>query len=134
MDMVSELREAGYVSKLLRRDSAMGSDGDLLHAATSVGAEALGGADLGVIAPGARADLIVIDMARPHLQPVSDPVRTLIWNARGSDVTAVMVDGRLLVEGGRYLLADEAAIIRDGARAAERLWAMAETAGITARR
>jgi cytosine/adenosine deaminase-related metal-dependent hydrolase len=106
----------------------------LLHAATVAGAEALGRSDLGRIAPGARADLVVIDMARPHLQPVSDPLRTLVWNASGADVSAVMVDGRLLVEHGRYLLGDEGEIVRRGARAAGRLWDMAEAAGITARR
>jgi hypothetical protein len=45
-----------------------------------------------------------------------------------------MVDGRLLVEHGRYLLGDEGEIVRRGARAAGRLWDMAEAAGITARR
>jgi cytosine/adenosine deaminase-related metal-dependent hydrolase len=134
MDMVSEMRQAGFVSKLYAADSAGATARELIDAATVSGAEALGRKDLGVIAPGARADLVVIDMARPHLQPVSDPLRTLVWNARGADVSAVMVDGRLLVEGGRYLLGDEAAIVRDGARAGERLWAVAETAGITARR
>jgi cytosine/adenosine deaminase-related metal-dependent hydrolase len=134
MDMVSEMRQAGFVSKLYAGDSAGATARELIEAATVSGAEALGRPDLGVIAPGARADLVVIDMARPHLQPVSDPLRTLVWNARGADVSAVMVDGRLLVEGGRYLLADERAIVQAGARAAERLWAMAEAAGIVARR
>ena len=62
------------------------------------------------------------------------PPRTLVWNASGADVSAVMVDGRLLVEHGRYRLGDEGEIVRRGARAAGRLWDMAEAAGITARR
>lgn len=134
MDLVGEMRQAGFVSKLHAADPAGATAPELLHAATVAGAEALGRSDLGRIAPGARADLVVIDMARPHLQPVSDPLRTLVWNASGADVSAVMVDGRLLVEHGRYLLGDEGEIVRRGARAAGRLWDMAEAAGITARR
>ena len=134
MDLVGEMRQAGFVSKLHAGDSAGATASELVHAVTVAGAEALGRSDLGRIAPGARADLVVIDMARPHLQPVSDPLRTLVWNASGADVSAVMVDGRLLVENGRYLLGDEGEIVRRGARAAGRLWDMAEAAGITARR
>jgi cytosine/adenosine deaminase-related metal-dependent hydrolase len=133
MDMVSELREAGYVSKLFGRDSMAATAQDLLHAATLGGAEALRRDDLGRIAPGACADLIVIDMARPHLQPVSDPVRTLIWNARGSDVTAVMVDGRVIVENGRYKLGRETDIVDRGSKAVYKLWKMAEAEGVIER-
>jgi cytosine/adenosine deaminase-related metal-dependent hydrolase len=133
MDMVSELREAGYVSKLFGRDSMAATAQDLLHAATLGGAEALRRDDLGRIAPGARADLIVIDMARPHLQPVSDPVRTLIWNARGSDVTTVMVDGRIIVESGRYKLGRETDIVDRGKKAVYKLWKMAEAEGVIER-
>ena len=133
MDMVSELREAGYVSKLFGRNSMAATAQDLLHAATLGGAEALRRDDLGRIAPGACADLIVIDMARPHLQPVSDPVRTLIWNARGSDVTAVMVDGRVIVENGRYKLGRETDIVDRGSKAVYKLWKMAEAEGVIER-
>lgn len=130
MDMVSELREAGYISKLYGRDSLAATAYELLHAATLGGAEALQRKDLGRIEPGARADLIAIDMARPHIQPISDPVRTVIWNARGSDVTTVMVDGKLIVERGRYRLGDEGAIIARGAKAVHKLWKMAEAEGV----
>jgi cytosine/adenosine deaminase-related metal-dependent hydrolase len=133
MDLVGEMRQAGFVSKLYAGDSAGATASELVHATTAAGAEALGRSDLGRIAPGARADLVVIDMARPHLQPVSDPLRTLVWNASGADVSAVMVGGRLLVEHGRYLLGDEGEIVRRGARAARKLWDMAEAVGITAR-
>jgi cytosine/adenosine deaminase-related metal-dependent hydrolase len=133
MDMVSELREAGYVSKLFGGDSMAATAQDLLDAATLGGAEALRRKDLGRIAPGACADLILIDMARPHLQPVSDPVRTLIWNARGSDVTTVMIDGRMIVENGRYKLGREADIIGRGSKAVHKLWRMAEAEGVIER-
>lgn len=130
MDFVSEMREAGFISKLFADDSMAATARDLVHAATLAGAEALGRDDLGRIAPAARADLLVIDMAKPHLQPVSDPLRTLVWNARGSDVAAVMVNGRMIVEGGRYRLGDEKAIVHKGKEAVTRLWRMAEAAGV----
>ncbi len=134
MDFVGEMRQAGFVSKLYAGASAAVTARELIHAATLGGADALARTDLGRIAPGARADLVVIDMAKPHLQPVSDPLKTFLWNARGADVSVVMVDGQLLVENGRYLLADEADILHRGARAVDRLWGMAEATGLLEQR
>ena len=85
--------------------------------ATAGGAAALGRDDLGVIAPGAKADLLVVDMRQPHLFPVWDPLRALVWNGSGADVSAVMVDGEILVRDGIFLHADANDIMDRAARA-----------------
>ena len=133
MDLVGELRAAGLVSKLHAGRSGVSSARELLDAVTRRAAEALGRDDLGRISPGARADLVVVDMAKPHLQPVSDPLRTFAGNALGSDVAALMVDGRMLVEDARYLLADEREIVRAGAAAVQALWQTGEARAIIER-
>ena len=115
MDMLTELRMAGVISKL--------------HAANG-GAAALRRDDIGRIAPGARADLIAVSLARPHFQPVSDPFRTFLWNARGGDVDVLMVDGELLISEGRFTRADEDEIVGAGARAVRKVWSAAREAGI----
>lgn len=129
MDMVGEMRCAGFISKLHAGRSGATTAWELIRAATLSGAEALQRPDLGRIQPGAKADLVVIEMAKPHLQPVSDPIKTFVWNGSGADVWAVVVDGRLLVEGGRFQLADEAEIMREANRAIHRLWRMEPVAG-----
>jgi cytosine/adenosine deaminase-related metal-dependent hydrolase len=133
MDMVTELGAAGMISKLHSGRSDAATAWDLVRAVTLDAAAAIGREDLGRIAPGARADLLVVDLAKAHLQPVSDPIRTLVWNGSGADISALMVDGRLLVEGGRFMLADEGEIMAEGVAAVNRLWRTAEAQAIIAR-
>ena len=122
MDMIGELRTAALVCKLASGRSEDAAARDLVAAATVDGAAALGRADIGRIAPGCRADLAVVNLGGPHLAPVSDPLKTMVWHAGRSDVAAVLVDGRPVVEGGRHLLVDEAAIVADGAAAVRKVW------------
>jgi cytosine/adenosine deaminase-related metal-dependent hydrolase len=133
LDMISELRMAGILAKTHSRRGDAVSAIDLIAAATTGGAAALGREDLGVIAPGAKADLVVVDMRQPHLFPVWDPLRALIWNGSGADVSAVMVDGKVLVRGGTFLRADAELIMDRAGRALDRLWTIAVDAGLLKR-
>jgi 5-methylthioadenosine/S-adenosylhomocysteine deaminase len=73
-----------------------------LDLATLGGARALGlGDQIGTLAPGKKADLIVVDLQTPHAAPASDPISALVYAARAGDVRHVVVDGRLLVRDGR---------------------------------
>lgn len=66
---------------------------------------------LGVLAPGALADVIVIDTAGPHLQPMHRTASTLVLCAGPADVTDVVVDGEVVVAQGRVTTVDEAELI-----------------------
>jgi cytosine/adenosine deaminase-related metal-dependent hydrolase len=85
--------------------------------------------DLGRIAPGAKADLTVVALDRPHHAPVLDPLRSLVYYSYGTDVDTVLVDGRTVLRGGQAVLVDERAARREVARAAERLWRTARERG-----
>ena len=67
------------------------------------GARAMGCAEeeLGVLREGALADLIVVDLSKPHLQPLHDVVSNLVYCGKAADVETVMVDGRIVVEDRR---------------------------------
>ena len=133
MDMIGELRAASLISKLGSGRSGAATAWQVLGAATLDAASALGRDDLGRIAPGARADLLVVDMAKPHLQPVHDPIKNFVWNGNAADISAVMVDGGILVEDGRLRIADETEIIGAGAAAVYKLWQTDAAAAIIAR-
>ncbi len=122
MDTIGELRTAALVSKLAAGRSEDGAARDLVAAATACGAAALGRDDIGRIAPGCRADLVVVGLSGSHLAPVSDPLKTMVWHAGSSDIAAVLVDGRVVVEGGRHLLVDEQRIVAGGAAAVRKVW------------
>src|SRR5581483_8003449 len=95
---------------------------DVFDAATLGGARALGREDLGRIAPGARADLVLWKAASWNMTPLRDPIRNLVYNATAEDVDRVYVDGRLVVDGGRVLAADEAKLFAALQAAGERMW------------
>lgn len=75
----------------------------VLPAATLTGANAPGRRDLGRAEARARADLLVFDLFKPHLQPVWDPIKNLVWKGHGDDIAMVMVHGEEIVRDGRFL-------------------------------
>jgi 5-methylthioadenosine/S-adenosylhomocysteine deaminase len=96
---------------------------DVFEMATRAGARVLGrGDDLGQIAKGALADLVIFDMRRPHLTPLLDPLGTLVHDGNGRDVEHVFVDGRQVVADGKPLLVDADKIRAEAQRVSERLW------------
>lgn len=79
----------------------------VLTLATRGGARAIGMEnDIGSLEAGKKADLIVIDTRQPHLVPMYHPVSHVVYAAKGSDVTTVVVDGRLLVRDRQPLHLD----------------------------
>ena len=95
--------------------------------ATLEGARAMGlDHEIGSLEIGKRADLVGFDFRRAHLTPDINPLGNVVHVAQGRDVDFVIVDGRVVVEGGRATLVDEEVIRREGARAARQLWARAQ--------
>lgn len=96
---------------------------DVFHMATQGGADALGLGDrLGSLTVGKEADIVLLNAARPHWVPLTQPIGTLVHTGQGRDVETVIVAGRIVVDGGRPLLADLDEICQEGARAARAVW------------
>ncbi|MFC3499617.1 amidohydrolase family protein [Micromonospora krabiensis] len=77
---------------------------DVLRFATVAGAAAWGLEErIGTLRPGKRADLILIDVTRPHLAPLNDPITTIVLNAGPRDVDTVLVDGAIVKRDGRLV-------------------------------
>ncbi|MGQ0571769.1 MAG: chlorohydrolase family protein [Armatimonadota bacterium] len=106
-DIVAEMRLAWFLAKAVDRSPETPTTHDVFDAATLGGARALGRDDLGRLAPGATADIVLIDLGRSHIGPVLDPIRALVTCATGQDVHSVWVAGRKVVEEGRALYADD---------------------------
>jgi 5-methylthioadenosine/S-adenosylhomocysteine deaminase len=121
-DMLNEMRIASYVSKLADWDPYSGTSREIFDSATLGGAMAIGRPDLGRLAPGALADIAVVDMETLNNVPCRDPIRNLVNCSQRGDVRTVIVDGRILVEDGRLLNVDEGRLVREVQRAGERIW------------
>jgi cytosine/adenosine deaminase-related metal-dependent hydrolase len=120
--VIEAMRWAAVVSKLVERSTEATTAAHVFDAATLGGARALGRDDLGRIAPGARADLVLWRARSWRMTPLRDPVKNLVYNATDEDVDRVWVNGRLVVDGGRVLAADEAATLEALQAGGERMW------------
>lgn len=110
-DMLEVLKFTACLHKVQTLDSTVLSNGQLLRMATANGARAMGRQDLGVLKPGAKADVIVVNLRKPHISPVHRAESALIYNANGNDVETVLVDGKVVVREKKAVLVDEDALI-----------------------
>jgi cytosine/adenosine deaminase-related metal-dependent hydrolase len=100
----------------------------VLEMATLVGASALGlGDQIGSIAVGKKADLVLFDTLRAEWRSLLDPVNNLVYSADGGSVRLVLADGRVVVEDGRVTFADEAVVCQRVQEIGERLLARTGT-------
>ncbi|MEV0583661.1 amidohydrolase family protein [Nonomuraea sp. NPDC050310] len=109
-DMIRNMDYGNNLAKLVTGRLDAGSAADYYRAATLGGARALGREDLGRLAPGAKADLTVVDLSGPRVGPVDDPIRTLLMNCGGADVTTVVIDGRVVMRDRVIPGVDESAM------------------------
>ena len=85
----------------------------ILKAGTTGGALCMGLKDSDVLDQGKKADIIMIDMSKPSMQPENNIVRNIIYSADNSVVKMTMIDGKILYEDGRFTTLDMDEIIRE---------------------
>ncbi|HTW70977.1 MAG TPA: amidohydrolase family protein [Acetobacteraceae bacterium] len=110
-NLIEEMRLAVVLARVAARDITTASTAALFHAATVGGADALGRLDLGRLAPGMKADLVLVDLANTWMRPARDPLRSLLFTAADRAVQAVYVHGDKVAEHGRVLTMDHAAAL-----------------------
>jgi len=104
------------LQKLKNGDSTAMKASQALHCATYGGAKALGLSDrIGSIELGKSADIVLIDMNYPHLQPANDPVSHLVYSAQGLEVDTVICAGKVLLEKRKFRTLDPEKIYRRAA-------------------
>jgi 5-methylthioadenosine/S-adenosylhomocysteine deaminase len=121
--MIDGLRYTAVVSKLVDRQTEVATAADVFNAATLGGARALGRDDLGRVAPGAKADLLLWNGDSLFMTPLRDPVRNLVYSAAAEDLDTVLIDGEIRMRHREIPGVDLAALTRDLQAAGERMWA-----------
>jgi cytosine/adenosine deaminase-related metal-dependent hydrolase len=121
-DLISEMRLASLMCRFAEGSFRVGRAQDVFDAATLGGARALGRDDLGRLKPGAKADIVIVDLRAAHFGAVHDPIRSLVEYASDGDIDTVIVDGRPLLEGKQALAVDEAKLLADVQESGERAW------------
>ena len=121
LNMFRELSMLALLHKGINHDAQAITAREGFEMATKGGAGAMGYGDLGEIRPGNIADLVIVDLARPNMQPVNDPVSALAYSANGSEVETVLVGGEVLMENREFLTIDEERVYREVERVCERI-------------
>lgn len=125
-DMFEAMKNGVLLAKISGLDPMALQPEDALWMATRGGALALR-EPVGRIEPGAKADLVVVDLESPFIAPVHRFESALVFNATPRDVHTVIVDGRVLLSGRQILGVDERAIL---AEARDRCRALFERSGL----
>jgi len=120
--MLEALRWAAVLSKVVDRRTEAATAADVFDAATLGGARALGRDDLGRIAPGAKADLLIWEGESLFMVPLRDPIRNLVYSAQAEDLNTVLIDGRVVMRDRQIPGVDVAQLSRDLQAAGERMW------------
>ena len=121
--MIEALRWTAVVSKIVDRRTEIATAADVFNAATLGGAKALGRDDLGRIAPGAKADMLLWHGQSLFMTPLRDPVRNIVYSAQSEDLDASMVDGEWIMRDGVVPGQDLPALAAAVQKAAETMWA-----------
>lgn len=116
-DMFRHMFQAMHYHRRHFRDPSVLPPGKVLEMATIDGAAALGLAEeIGSIEMGKQADLILVDLFKPHMVPMTMPLYRLACFANGADVDTTIVAGRVLMRDRRLVGIDEAAVLEEADR------------------
>jgi cytosine/adenosine deaminase-related metal-dependent hydrolase len=119
-DMFGEMKAACLLQNAVRRSASAMTAPTVLEMATIAGAKAIGRAhELGSIEPGKLADIVLLDLDRPHSTPVHNVVSTLVFAANPSNVDTVLVGGRTVLKNGIVQGVDEVAVLERARSRAE---------------
>lgn len=99
-DFIQNMQIGIMVSRVMDASISSVRSEHYFDAATISGADALRRPDLGRLQPGAKADMIVIDMGHDRIGHVIDPIQTLMMHSSGRDVRTVVIDGRFVMVDG----------------------------------
>jgi 5-methylthioadenosine/S-adenosylhomocysteine deaminase len=118
LDMFEAMRQAAFLHKLVSKDPRVVSAQVALEMATLGGARVIGREkQLGSLEAGKLADLLIVRMDHPRQTPMYDPISHLVYTTRGDDVDSTIVNGKVLMRGGKVFTLDERRVT-DAARAA----------------
>lgn len=119
LDMLEEIRLAALLHKGYAKDPTLISASEALGLATRNGGKALfSEGQIGVIKEGYKADLIILDLNKPHLCPRHDLIAHIVYAAQPGDIKTVIIDGNIVVEEGRAVKIDETRVMHEAQKRA----------------
>ncbi len=113
-DMFRHMQQCMHYHRTFHHDPSWLPPGRVLEMCTVDSARALGMShEIGALEPGKKADVVLLDLRRPHLYPANMPLFRLVYFANGNDVHTVIVDGRIALQDRKALLVNEDEVLDD---------------------
>lgn len=107
LDMFREMFLVTGLQKLERKDAAACDAIEVLKMATVNGAKMLGLDDCDCLVAGKKADLIMIDLHQPNMQPLNNIAKNIVYSGSKSNVAMTMINGKILYENGKFHIGEE---------------------------
>ena len=120
LDLFEEMKTAALLHKVNTLNPIILPARQVIEMGTVNGAKALD-SETGMLTVGKKADLIILDMKKPHLTPCFDVRSHIVYSAKGSDVRTTIVNGKVLMDNYKVLVLDEQKVMEDAQKAAEEL-------------
>ncbi len=122
LDLLQTVKIGALLQKQHYHDPTVLPASTGLRMATIDGARALGlEKSIGSLEVGKKADIILVDLEKPHLTPIHDPYASIVYSASGSDVDTVIIDGEVVMEDREVKTLDEAEILEKAKKTAQNL-------------
>lgn len=104
LDMFREMFLTTALAKVKEKDAACVPAEEVLYMATAAGAKCMGLDDCDQLAVGKKADLIMIDLMQPNMQPENHLVKNIVYSGSKQNVAMTMVNGQILYENGQFFI------------------------------
>lgn len=121
LDMFREMYLAAVTQKLKTSDAAACDAAELLKPATVGGAHCMGLYNCDIIDTGKKADLTVIDLHRPNMQPINNIIKNIVYSGSKENVKLTMINGKILYENGEFIGTDIEKIYYEAQKITDRL-------------
>ncbi len=121
LDMFREMYLISATQKLQNEDASAADPLDILKASTIGSAHCMGLCDCDVIDEGKAADLIVIDLHRPNMQPINNILKNIVYSGSKENVKMTMINGEILYENGEFINTDVEKIYRNAQKVIDRI-------------
>lgn len=107
LDMFREMYLASVLPKVKHNDASAMDACDVLYMATAGGARAMGLTDCDTLSAGKKADIIMLDMHRPNMQPLQNIAKNIVYSASKDNVKMTMINGKILYENREFRMDED---------------------------
>lgn len=117
LDLFADMRVCALLHKITHLDPAVVSAREVVKMATINGAKAIGWEkEIGSLEIGKKADIITINLDKPHLSPIYDPYSHLVYCVNGADVANVIINGKVIMKNREVKTLDEEKILAEAGK------------------